>query len=93
MGFEEDELKVRWIGVWGMRWSKVLSEIRFYAVNDRYPNILLLHVGGNDMALRPSRDVIRDIVGCFVFVVHVASIYFDLVRYSGQKKMAECQVS
>lgn len=54
-------MQIHWIGVSGMVWSRVLSEFHFHAGCDRSPDVLLLHVGGNDMALRPSRHLIRDI--------------------------------
>lgn len=44
-----------------MRWGRVLPEIHRYAMLDRHPDILLLHVGGNDMACRPTRNIIQDI--------------------------------
>lgn len=61
LGFSRSDMQVHWIGLRGMVWSRVLSEFRFYASYDRYPDVLLLHVGGNDMAWRPSRHLIRDI--------------------------------
>lgn len=61
LGFDKRDLQVRWIGLRGMLWSRVLPELRFYASFDRYPDLLVLHAGGNDMSVRASRDVIRDI--------------------------------
>lgn len=60
-GFERSAMRIRWIGLRGTVWSRVLSEFSFYASFDRYLDVLLLHVGGSDMALCPSRHLIRDI--------------------------------
>lgn len=70
LGFKKAELQIRWIGLRGMVWNRVLSEFRFYASFDRHPDIFLLHVGGNDMALLPSRHLISDIKnGSYMLVV------------------------
>lgn len=61
LGFDRSDLQVRWMGVRGMLWHRVLQEVQFYAKFDRFPDLLLLHVGGNDMAARSSRELIRDI--------------------------------
>lgn len=76
LGFDKDLLQVRWIGVRGMLWSRVLAEIRFHALCDRGPDIVLLHVGGNDMALRPSREIIRDIKSDILCLL---TMYPDLI--------------
>lgn len=52
---------VRWIGLPGMLWHRVLPEVHRYARLDRQPDILVLHVGGNDLGLRPMRQIIKDI--------------------------------
>lgn len=52
---------VRWIGVTGMLWSRVLPEIQRYARLDRPSDVLLMHVGGNDLGLRASRELNCDI--------------------------------
>lgn len=52
---------VQWTGIPGMLWSRVLPEIQRYACLDRPPDVLLLRVGGNDLCLRASRKLIRDV--------------------------------
>ncbi|XP_040267777.1 uncharacterized protein LOC120982000 [Bufo bufo] len=61
LGFQPDELQVRWIGVRGMLWGRVLPEFHAFVSLDRCPDIVVFHVGGNDLGVRRSRDVIRDI--------------------------------
>lgn len=53
-----------------MLWSRMLPEIYHFAALDHYPNILVLHAGGNDMAVRASRDIIRDIK---IYLLHLWS--------------------
>lgn len=76
LGFNRADMQVRWIGLRGMVWSRVLSEFQFHARCDRAPDVLLLHVGGNDMALRPSRHLIRDIK---MDLICLWSMYPDLI--------------
>ncbi|XP_066445003.1 myristoylated alanine-rich C-kinase substrate-like [Eleutherodactylus coqui] len=52
---------IRWIGVRGMAWFRVLQDVQRLVSLDRPPNILVLHVGGNDLGQRPFRDLGRDI--------------------------------
>ncbi|XP_077314597.1 uncharacterized protein LOC143996435 isoform X2 [Lithobates pipiens] len=61
LGLSREEGTVRWLGIPGMLWSRVLPEIHRYARLDRPPNVVLLHVGGNDLGLRCARELIRDI--------------------------------
>lgn len=61
LGFSREQVRIRWIGVRGMLWSRVLPEVHHYARLDRPPDVLLLHVGGNDLGLRASRELCRDI--------------------------------
>lgn len=61
LGFPGDQVRIRWIGVLGMLWSRVLLEVHHCARLDRPLDVLLLHVGGNDLGLQASRELCRDI--------------------------------
>ncbi|XP_040279005.1 translation initiation factor IF-2-like isoform X3 [Bufo bufo] len=61
LGFDRGTAIVRWIGRRGMVWGNVLQEVHRQARLDRVPDILVLHVGGNDLGVRPCRELIRDI--------------------------------
>ncbi|XP_044124486.1 uncharacterized protein LOC122919488 [Bufo gargarizans] len=61
LGFSPAELRVRWIGLRGLLWGRVLPEFHANVALDRVPDVVVLHVGGNDLGVRRSRDVIRDI--------------------------------
>ncbi|XP_044155768.1 translation initiation factor IF-2-like isoform X3 [Bufo gargarizans] len=61
LGFDRGTAIVRWIGRRGMAWGSVLQEVHRQARLDRVPDILVLHVGGNDLGVRPCRELIRDI--------------------------------
>ncbi|XP_066441042.1 uncharacterized protein [Eleutherodactylus coqui] len=57
----KDAAVLRWIGVRGMAWSRVLQDVQRLVSLDRTPDILVLHVGGNDLGRRPFRELGRDI--------------------------------
>lgn len=61
LGFSRSEVLVRWLGKRGLRWSGVLPEMSNFVRLDRPPDILVLHAGGNDLAKRPFRELVRDI--------------------------------
>ncbi|XP_077318300.1 uncharacterized protein LOC143940612 isoform X2 [Lithobates pipiens] len=61
LGFPREQVRVRWIGIPGMLWSRVLREVQHYSRLDRPPDVLLLHVGGDDLGIRTSLDLSRDI--------------------------------
>lgn len=61
LGFRREQLQIRWLGLRGALWCRMLPEIHHFEALDRYPNILVLHAGGKDMAVRASRNIIRDI--------------------------------
>lgn len=61
LGFPRSEVQVRWLGVRGLRWRRLLQEVQYYVALDRAPDVLLLHLGGNDLGPRTSRELLRDI--------------------------------
>ncbi|XP_040184087.1 uncharacterized protein LOC120917109 [Rana temporaria] len=61
LGFPREQVRIKWIGVPGMLWSRVLPEVNHYSRLDRPPDVLILHVGGNDLGIRASRELSRDI--------------------------------
>lgn len=61
LGFDRREAYIRWLGVPGMLWGRLVSEVQRYAAKDRPPDVLVLHVGGNDLGLRSMIDITRDI--------------------------------
>lgn len=44
-----------------MMWPRVIPEVHRFAWLDSVPDILVLHVGGNDLGLHPNGQVIKDI--------------------------------
>ncbi|KAM3929163.1 uncharacterized protein RB166_006951 [Leptodactylus fuscus] len=61
LGFARELATIRWLGLRGMLWGRVLGEFHRFARLDRPPDVLLLHVGGNDLGRRPFRELINDI--------------------------------
>ena len=50
LGFPREEARIHRLGVPGMLWSRM----------DRPPDVLILHVGGNDLGLRSMLDLTKD---------------------------------
>lgn len=48
-----EDVVVRWLGKRGMRWSDVMPEFHYFVRLDRPPDVLVLHIGGNDLGVRP----------------------------------------
>ncbi|PIO13242.1 hypothetical protein AB205_0184180 [Aquarana catesbeiana] len=79
------EVLFRWIGVPGMQWNRVLGEVHRFSRLDRSPDVLLLHVGGNDMGARSMRDLIRDIKCDFLRLraayPKMVLVWSDMIRW------------
>lgn len=61
LGVQRSEALLKWLGVRGMMWGRVLPEFHYYARIDKPPDVLVLHVGGNDLGVRAARDLVRDV--------------------------------
>lgn len=60
LGVPWEVAKIRWIGVPGMLWSRVLPKDHRYARLDRAPDVLVLHVRGNDFEVWSMRHLVWD---------------------------------
>lgn len=61
LGFPREEVQVRWIGVRGLTWNRLLPELQYRMRWDRAPDVLVIHAGGNDLGTRSTRDILRDV--------------------------------
>lgn len=61
LGFDRQEAYIKWFGVPGILWGRLVTEVQRYAARDRPPDVLVLHVGGNDLGIRSMLDITRDI--------------------------------
>lgn len=61
IGFPRTDAQVRWIGIRGLSWRRLLPELQFRVNLDRAPDVLVIHAGGNDLATRSTRELLRDI--------------------------------
>ncbi|KAM4031870.1 uncharacterized protein ACNLHF_019241 [Anomaloglossus baeobatrachus] len=61
LGVSVTEARVKWLGIRGMTWGRVRPEVAYYSRMDRDPDVLILHVGGNDLGIRSARELKRDI--------------------------------
>ncbi|CAN2390265.1 hypothetical protein PRIEUP_LOCUS301, partial [Pristimantis euphronides] len=61
LGIGKEIARVRWIGVRGMRWGRILGKIQKFVSLDGKPDIIVLHAGGNDIGKRPCRELAGDI--------------------------------
>ncbi|OCT55780.1 hypothetical protein XELAEV_18004040mg [Xenopus laevis] len=58
LGFPEDRISVKWFGFPGLRWSGVWPALVRLAKVEQRPDILVIHVGGNDLGLVAQRDLV-----------------------------------
>lgn len=61
LGFRREEVQIRWLGIRGLQWPRLLPNFQSCASLDRPPDIVLLHAGGNDLGTRTTRELLRDI--------------------------------
>lgn len=62
LGFSRDEVVNQWLGKRGMVWNRVFPEFHHFAHLDRLPDVLVLHVGGNELGARPFTELIFDLL-------------------------------
>ncbi|CAJ0965397.1 unnamed protein product [Ranitomeya imitator] len=61
LGLSRETVTLRWIGKRGMVWKEWLPEFHRFVRLDRVPEIVVIHLGGNDLAKRSCRELIKDI--------------------------------
>ncbi|KAM3924805.1 uncharacterized protein RB166_008161 [Leptodactylus fuscus] len=61
LGFSREVATLWWLGQRGMVWHRFLPEFHKFVRLDRAPDVLLIHLGGNDLGVRPFRELISDI--------------------------------
>ncbi|XP_056409990.1 uncharacterized protein LOC130338806 [Hyla sarda] len=61
LGLDREQAQVRWIGQGGLQWAGLLPLLQTHAALDRPPNVLVVHLGGNDLGGRTARALMRDI--------------------------------
>lgn len=61
LGISRREACIKWLGVPEMLWSRIMPEVHRFVRLDRHTDILVLHVGGNDLGLRSKLDITQDI--------------------------------
>lgn len=59
--FHRKEACIKWFWFPGMLWGRLISEVQRYALRDRAPDVLVLHLGGNDLGVRSMVYISRDI--------------------------------
>lgn len=71
----------------------MVPQVHRFAHLDKSPDILLLHVGGNDMGVRSMRELSRNVKFDFVAAPHCVSWYdYCVDRYGGQDILTFGQV-
>lgn len=74
---------IRSLGKGGMKWWGALPEFHRFARLDRPPDVLLLHLGGNDLGVRPFRELIRDVkfdlLCLWSLYLALATVWSDIV--------------
>lgn len=71
----------------------MVPEEHCFARLDKSPDILLLHIGGNDMGVRSMRELVHNVKFDFVAAPHSFFWYdYCVVKYGGQDVLAFDQV-
>ncbi|XP_053548213.1 uncharacterized protein LOC128639960 [Bombina bombina] len=66
LGFRYTEASVRWIGKRGMRWEELVSTIQQARQRWGRPDVMIIHLGGNDIGAYPLRELeesIKSVMG------------------------------
>ncbi|XP_077309137.1 uncharacterized protein LOC143928250 [Lithobates pipiens] len=66
LGISRAEAELRWLGIPGMRWERVVSVVERFVWLHGPPDVLVLHAGGNDLGARKVRDLLNDIKADFL---------------------------
>ncbi|XP_053575424.1 matrix metalloproteinase-21-like [Bombina bombina] len=61
LGFPKSRCEVKWFGVRGLRWDRLLPLVVDYCRQFQRPTVLLMHAGGNDLGFVPQRELVRHI--------------------------------
>ena len=61
LGLNEIGINLRWLGVRGMRWSQLLPKVSTLLAQHPPPDILIIHVGANDILSIPSKTLAANI--------------------------------
>nr|XP_033788404.1 elastin-like isoform X1 [Geotrypetes seraphini] len=59
LGLSQQGLRVSWWGQRGMRWSHLLLLLERLRSRPRHPDLLLLHLGGNDVDACSGKDLVN----------------------------------
>lgn len=87
-----------WYGVRGMRWSQLLPKIRTLLQDRQAPNVIILHLGGNDLMSTPlkklTQSVKEDLSLIKQLLPHTYIIWSDIVariHYRGARSNAKAE--
>ncbi|KAM8930714.1 uncharacterized protein RCH25_006646 [Pelodytes ibericus] len=102
LGFPAAVAEVRWIGIRGMRWVRLLPELVSLSRLLGPPDVLLIHLGGNDLGSIPVWglcDLIKqDLARVLILFPDVHLVWSELVprKYwraaHSQKAMERCRI-
>lgn len=59
LGLSRHNMNITWCGNRGMRWSQLLSSVKQNLISMAPPDILLLHLGANDIGTVKLRDLMK----------------------------------
>ncbi|CAN2387350.1 hypothetical protein PRIEUP_LOCUS8384, partial [Pristimantis euphronides] len=80
LGIGREITRVRWIGVRGMRWGRILGEVQRFVSLDGTPDIIVVHAGGNDIGKRPCRDIKYDILRLWKLYPKMVVVWSEIVK-------------
>nr|XP_033793128.1 uncharacterized protein LOC117357060 [Geotrypetes seraphini] len=83
LGLEHRGVRVSWWGQRGMRWHQLLPLMARQRSNPRRPDLLLVHLGGNDvdvMTVKQLIDRIKDDLRCVLdWFPHLRLVWSDII--------------
>ncbi|KAM8924600.1 uncharacterized protein RCH25_009300 [Pelodytes ibericus] len=102
LGLSRTVAEVRWFGIRGMRWVRLLPELVQLSRLLGAPDILLLHLGGNDLGSVPvwnlCETVKRDLASLLVLFPNVTLVWSEVVPRNywrcahNQRALERCRV-
>ncbi|OCT69274.1 hypothetical protein XELAEV_18040585mg [Xenopus laevis] len=97
LSLDRQKCKIIWMGIRGLRWNDLISVLLQMLVKWGYPDIILIHLGGNDIGKIRTVDLIsqikRDLSQIRAMMEDVIIIWSEIVPrwvwFSPEKKLLE----
>ncbi|CAH2286143.1 Hypothetical predicted protein [Pelobates cultripes] len=71
LGLESNAVKVFWKGIRGAKWSQLFEIIQQCMLSFPYPEVVIVHLGGNDIGSTKSVNLIKEIKSDLVCITQI----------------------